>query len=159
MRSIVTLLVTVILVAVLLLSACTSVQTTWQRFQRTSSDYYTPVSLVELIANPEKHVGWRVEVTGYLDCQFEGDKLFLTREDYEHRTTANSIHVACFHSEIGFGKAERQRWQGSRVTVAGTFDGMSRTKHEDDGEGLLDVYIGPDNTGSISPIDWLGIDE
>ncbi len=42
------------------------------------------VTLVQLIANPEKFDGKSIRVIGFLRLEFEGNVLYLHREDYEH---------------------------------------------------------------------------
>ncbi len=51
------------------------------------------VTLVQLIANPEKFNGKRVRVIGFLRLEFEGDVLYLHREDYENAILGNGIWV------------------------------------------------------------------
>ena len=40
-----------------------------------SSEY--SVSLIRLIANPEKYHGKKIQVTGYINLEFEGDAIYL----------------------------------------------------------------------------------
>ena len=42
------------------------------------------VTLVQLIANPEKFDGKQIRVIGFLRLEFEGNVLYLHREDYEN---------------------------------------------------------------------------
>jgi hypothetical protein len=51
------------------------------------------VTLVQLIANPEKFDGRLIRVIGFLRLQFEGDVLYLHREDYENTILGNGIWV------------------------------------------------------------------
>ena len=53
----------------------------------------TNVTLVQLIANPEKFDGKLVRVIGFLRLEFEGDVLYLHREDYENAILGNGIWV------------------------------------------------------------------
>jgi hypothetical protein len=50
------------------------------------------VSLIQLIANPERYNGKPVRLIGFLRLEFEGDALYLHREDYE-RGLPNGIWV------------------------------------------------------------------
>lgn len=51
------------------------------------------VSLIQLIANPEKYDGKFVRVIGYLRLEFEGNALYVHREDDEAALTKNAIWV------------------------------------------------------------------
>ena len=51
------------------------------------------VSLIELIANPQKWDGKVVLIVGYLNLQFEGDAIYLHAEDYESGITKNGVWV------------------------------------------------------------------
>jgi hypothetical protein len=51
------------------------------------------VSMVQLIANPKKFDGKFVRVIGFLRLEFEGNELYLHREDYENAITGNGISV------------------------------------------------------------------
>ncbi|MFT3796542.1 hypothetical protein [Flavobacterium sp.] len=49
------------------------------------------ISMIQLIANPEKYDGKRVTISGYIMTEFEGTAIFFSREDYEHGFTKNGI--------------------------------------------------------------------
>jgi hypothetical protein len=51
------------------------------------------VTLVQLIANPEEFDGKLIRVIGFLRLEFEGDVLYLHREDYEHAILGDGIWV------------------------------------------------------------------
>ena len=53
----------------------------------------TDVTLVQLIANPEKFDGRLIRVIGFLRLEFEGNVLYLHREDYEHAILGDGIWV------------------------------------------------------------------
>lgn len=53
----------------------------------------TDVTLVQLIANPEKFDGRLIRVIGFLRLAFEGNVLYLHREDYENAILGNGIWV------------------------------------------------------------------
>ena len=53
----------------------------------------TEVTLVQLIANPEKFDGKLIRVIGFLRLEFEGNVLYLHREDYENAILGNGIWV------------------------------------------------------------------
>jgi hypothetical protein len=41
-------------------------------------------SIIELIANPLKYNNQRVRIIGFLNLEFEGNAIYLHREDFEH---------------------------------------------------------------------------
>lgn len=60
---------------------------------RASAAEPTDVSLLQLIANPRQFHGKLVRVIGYLRLEFEGNALYLHREDYMHAISRNGIWV------------------------------------------------------------------
>lgn len=80
------------------------------------------VSLVSLIATPERYEGSRVQVVGYLRLDFEGTALFLSRDDFLAQNYRSAVWVSVPVST-------RQRWRelGDKyVLVEGTFSTASR---------------------------------
>jgi hypothetical protein len=53
----------------------------------------TNVTIVQLIATPEKFDGKLIRVIGFLRLEFEGDVLYLHREDYENAILGDGIWV------------------------------------------------------------------
>jgi hypothetical protein len=51
------------------------------------------VSLIQLIANPEKYDGERFGIIGFLRLEFEGNRLYLHEEDYKNAITENSVAI------------------------------------------------------------------
>jgi hypothetical protein len=66
-------------------------------FTRTASDAGVPnaelVSLVRLIATPEKYDGKMVQVVGFLRLEFEGNALYIHEEDHKSGITKNALWV------------------------------------------------------------------
>jgi len=83
------------------------------------------VSLVRLIANPEKYDGKTIQVIGYLNLEFEGNAVYLHQEDYEHGLTNNGFWVD-FSGSI----KEKTKLDCSKkyVIIVGKFD-MKRHGH------------------------------
>ena len=50
------------------------------------------VTLLQLLANPEKYDGKEIQIIGYLHLEFEGNGLYLHKEDYDH-SIGNMIWV------------------------------------------------------------------
>ena len=53
----------------------------------------TNVTVVQLIATPEKFDGKLIRVIGFLRLEFEGNVLYLHREDYENSILGDGIWV------------------------------------------------------------------
>jgi hypothetical protein len=51
------------------------------------------VSLLQLIVNPDRYDGKLVSVVGFLAFGFEGDWLYLHKEDYAHGISADCVRV------------------------------------------------------------------
>jgi hypothetical protein len=49
------------------------------------------VSVIQLIANPELFNEKEVRITGFLHLEFEGNAIYLHREDYEYSIVKNSL--------------------------------------------------------------------
>ena len=84
------------------------------------------VSLVNLIANPEKYNGKTIQVVGYLNLEFEGDAIYLHKEDYVHGLTTNGFWVR-FSDKIS-KRADLNKYSKKYVIIIGTFD-MNRHGH------------------------------
>lgn len=75
------------------------------------------VSIIRLIANPQKYDGEKVVVVGFLRLEFEGDMLYLHEEDYWRRIPENAVR-------LGILKKQRPEFEGKNmryVIVVGTF--------------------------------------
>ena len=59
-----------------------------------SPDTLQDVSLIQLIAQPEKFEGKRVRFIGFLRIEFEGNAIYLHREDFDHGIGKNALWVA-----------------------------------------------------------------
>ena len=51
------------------------------------------VSIIQLIAQPEKFQGKRVRFIGFLRIEFEGTAIYLHREDFDHSIPLNALWV------------------------------------------------------------------
>ena len=56
-----------------------------------ADDVAASVSLVRLLADPDSFSGKRLRVAGYCHLEFEGDALYLHREDYAHQLFVNAL--------------------------------------------------------------------
>jgi hypothetical protein len=52
------------------------------------------VSIIQLIANPSKYDGHRVDLQAFLSVEFEGTAAYLSKDDYDHLITKNAVWIA-----------------------------------------------------------------
>jgi hypothetical protein len=78
------------------------------------------VSMVRVLANPEKFHGKRIRVIGFLRLEFEGNALYLHEEDYRHLLTDNALWV-----DMGADK-EHAGLSMHYVLIEGTFNAKLR---------------------------------
>ena len=78
------------------------------------------VSLVNLISNPEKYHGQTIQIVGYLQLEFEGDAIYLHKEDCEHGMTSNGFWVD-FSDKIS-KRQNLKSYSEKYVILIGTFD-------------------------------------
>ena len=76
------------------------------------------VSMVQLIATPEKFDGKFVRVNGFLSLGFEGDSLYLHREDLVQDLVRNGIWVVRTEAM----ERDEKKFNGHYVLIEGTFD-------------------------------------
>jgi hypothetical protein len=77
------------------------------------------VSLVALIANPERYDGSQIEVTAWGVIQFEMASIFLSEEDYLHSVSENGVRLELPEPESsGFRFPSRAR---GYMSVVGRF--------------------------------------
>jgi hypothetical protein len=79
--------------------------------------YYT-VSMIKLIANPEKYDGKRIQVIGYLNLEFEGDALYLHQTDFLESITKNGLWVDLDQLKFKNSSACNKKY----VIIEGVFD-------------------------------------
>lgn len=82
-----------------------------------SSDDFN-VSIVRLIATPEKYHERKVQVVAFINLEFEGDAIYLHKEDYEKGLTNNGFWVT-FSSKLD--KKEINELNKRYVLIEGTF--------------------------------------
>lgn len=87
-----------------------------------NADEPANVTLVQLIANPEKFDGKTIRVIGFLRLEFEGDVLYLHREDYENAILGNGIWVDTTAEMTKQKKALNMHY----VLLEGTFSANDR---------------------------------
>ena len=77
------------------------------------------VSIVQLIANPERYDGKSVQLIGFLRIEFEGTAVYLHREDYERGIEKNALWI---NLPTGMSEAQADAVNGQYVICLGTFD-------------------------------------
>jgi len=78
------------------------------------------LSLIELIARPERYDGRRVEVQGFANLEFEGNGLYVSRGDWENNVTKNAIWLD--EPPSSARGTEKWRWNKRYVVVQGRFN-------------------------------------
>ena len=87
------------------------------------ADRYKPVSMIQLIANPEKYDNEKVEVFGYLYVEKEGQFLFFDENTYKFDDIAKAIQ---FNLETGeYAKQSVKQW----LTLSCRYGSISGTFH------------------------------
>ena len=69
-------------------------------YQVNNSEKVYCISMVELLANPEKYSGKLVSVVGFVSFEFEGTAIYLHKEDYENMLIRNSYWLSLGSSSI-----------------------------------------------------------
>ena len=105
-------------------------------------DIYENVSLIKLIANPEKYEGKRIQVIGYLHLEFEGNAIYLHEEDYKHSISENGFWVN--FSDKLIIKQDPTEFNNQYVIIIGTFNATRK--------GHLSMFAGTfDNIVRLDP--------
>lgn len=88
------------------------------------SPHASPVSIVTLLAQADSQKTKRVQVQGFLVLDFEGERLYLHKEDYEDGLFMNSIYLALSPEE----KIQYRPLDKSYVSVEASFHGRRSTE-------------------------------
>ncbi len=93
----------------------------------------TDVSLIQLIANPTAHNGTRVRVEGFCNLQFEGNSIYLHKDDYDWMISKNALWLS-----VGYPPPPQFLGASGRYClVEGTFS-SSNTGHMGMRSGALE---------------------
>lgn len=82
------------------------------------------VSLIQLIATPERYHGKFVQVVGYMNLEFEGSAIYLHKEDFDQRLSRNGLWVE--FSEAIRKQKILKNYSKQYVIIIGTFDMESK---------------------------------
>ena len=66
------------------------------------AENYQPASIIQIMANPEKYDGKAVSVIGFMHLEFEGDVIYLHKEDWVRTIVHNGIGLNV--EEKSYGK-------------------------------------------------------
>ncbi|HLK03599.1 MAG TPA: hypothetical protein VKT53_04095 [Candidatus Acidoferrum sp.] len=105
-----------------------------------SGELNDSVSIVQLIATPEKYDGKVVQVMGFLRLEFEGNALYLHEDDYRHAIYKNGLMVVT-NPKI---ETEAGKLNLRYIVLEGTFDA-----HNHGNKGL--------NSGTITNITFANV--
>lgn len=75
------------------------------------------VSLIQLIARPEKYDGRLINIIGYLSLDREHSALYLHKEDFDHSLMSNAVSVHPTEAML----RDRQELRGRYVILIGVF--------------------------------------
>ena len=102
------------------------------------------VSLINLIATPDKYHGKIIRVIGVTRIEFEGDSIYLSKEHLENRAIKNAIWINPNYKAIGKTEKELAEFNGQYVLVEGVFNKNNN--------GHLGLYSGSiDNITRFQP--------
>lgn len=85
---------------------------------QTVSEYPSHVSLLKILANPQQFHNKEVQIVGFLNLTFEGDALYLHREDLAYGILGNSIWVNATEKMAKNAKQLSKKY----VIIRGVFD-------------------------------------
>lgn len=110
--------------ALLLIVACfATAQTKAYVLNSGSDDSVEDVSLVQLIANPQQFHGKHVRFIGFLRLEFEGNAIYLHREDFDYAITRDALWIDV---PSAMTKAQKDAANMHYVICVGVFNAKSR---------------------------------
>ncbi len=107
------------------------VESGYSETPNSANQYATDVTMIQLIATPEKYDGQLVRVIGVGNLEFEGNCIFLSKEDLRYGV-GNSIWIELGEKAISYEEA--QQYNGEYVIIEGVFD--------KDDCGHIDMFCG-----------------
>ena len=105
------------------------------------------ISLVNLIATPEKYDGKAVMIEGVFRCEMESDCLYLTMDDYTNRISSNAVNLDLVDMDVSVDRWKLKNLSGHYVLIEGVFN------YND--EGYITLYSGTiEKINRIETIGW-----
>jgi hypothetical protein len=89
----------------------------WAQTSAEDAPHAPPISIVTLLAEPVSKSPQRVQVAGFLVLEFEGQALYLHREDYQQQLMRNAIRIALTPEQ----EKQYKDLSGSYVLVEASF--------------------------------------
>lgn len=93
------------------------------------------ISIINLIATPEKYHGKKVLVHGVGDIEFEGNVVYLTEADWRYLNTKNGLWLSFDVAAVNVKKAKA--FNGKPVLIEGVFN-KEMTGHLDMCAGAIE---------------------
>ena len=107
------------------------IESGYSETQNAANQYAKDVTMIQLIATPEKYDGQLVRVIGVGNLEFEGNCISLSKEDLKYGV-GNSIWIELGKKTISYEEA--QKYNGEYVIIEGVFD--------KDDCGHMDMFCG-----------------
>lgn len=63
-------------------------------YSQNTTDKIISTSIIKLISNPEEFHNKRIRIVGYLKMEFEGNSIYLHKDDYESRNYQNAFWIS-----------------------------------------------------------------
>ncbi len=80
------------------------------------------VSIISLIAEPEKYDGKNIRVRGFLNVEYEAMGIYLNEEDYKNCVTKNAVWLNFDYDKLGTDFKQIQRLNKKYVDIEGVFN-------------------------------------
>lgn len=87
-----------------------------------SAEQIKDVSIIQLIADPQRFDGQAIRVIGFLRLEFEGNAVYLHREDFEKSILQNGIWIELTESQL----RSSGKLNNGYVLIEGTFSASEK---------------------------------
>lgn len=87
-------------------------------YQRAKTSETYNVSIMQLITNPEKYNGRKVQITGIGCVDFEDNAVYFSQDDYKYLTSENALWLVLSEEE----EKKYKQFNGQHVLINGTFN-------------------------------------
>ena len=91
-------------------------------FQAFGSPQPEDASIIRLIANPKEYDGKIVRLIGYVNLEFEGNAIYLHKEDCKRGIDANGLWLNVDEQV----RKNRKRYHHKYILIEGTFDAKDK---------------------------------
>ena len=80
------------------------------------------VSIIQLISNPELYHGKNVRVIGVVQIEFEGNSIYLSKDDLQYSIYKNGLWMDIDFERLGATRDDLLRFNGRYVLIEGYFN-------------------------------------